>query len=105
MPKTYDLDPRIAATGGRRRNPPDPKSEYTWAGMMAWADWRRTQVHRHTRAYGCAKCGAAFGSPNAVYAHLAKAHPAGGSRLLLAPLGPSESSIQGTGRVRVEAGA
>ena len=77
MPNTseLELDPRIAATGGRRRVPTDPKSNYEWPGMTPWPDWRRTRVHRHTAYYGCAKCGARFSSPHAVYTHLAKVHP------------------------------
>lgn len=104
MPQTHDLDPRITATGGRRRNPRDPKSGYEWPGMTALPDWSRTRVHRHTRAYGCAKCGARFGSPQAVYTHLAKTHPtrpspALGSRLLLAPLSLSEVPTGGNGHL------
>ena len=34
------------------------------------------RAHRHTAYYGCAKCGARFSSPQAVYAHLDKVHPA-----------------------------
>ena len=101
---TDDVDPRIAATGGRRRTPGDPKSGYTWAGMADWGDWRQTRAHRHTRAYGCAKCGATFHTPNAVYVHLAVAHPRaragrGGLRGNSARLRPSQGQGKGIGRV------
>ena len=104
MTKTYDLDldPRIAATGGRRRSPRDPKSGYEWPGMMAWPDWRRTRVHRHTAYCGCAKCGVRFSSPQAVYAHLAKVHPAKGSWRIGARLRPSQGPAGGNGRVNAE---
>lgn len=104
MPKTYDLDldARIEASGGRRRVARDPKSNYEWPGMMAWPDWSRTRVHRHTAYYGCAKCGARFSSPQAVYAHLAKLHPAKGSRPLGARLSPLNGSGRGSGRVSAE---
>ena len=36
--------------------------------------WVETEVHRHTAYYGCAHCGARFGTPQAVYVHLAKVH-------------------------------
>jgi hypothetical protein len=94
-----DVDPRIAATGGYRRNPRDPKSNYEWPGMVSLPNWRLTRVHEHTAYYGCAKCGARFGSPQAVYAHLARAHPAAWSRPRLADLRPSEVSSRGNGRV------
>lgn len=94
-----DVDPRIAATGGRRRTPGDPKSGYEWPGMMAAPDWARTRTHRHTRAYGCAKCGARFGSPHAAYTHIAKVHPALGSGRVSRRLRPSQGQGEGIGRV------
>ena len=83
------IDPRVAATNGRLQR---PKSEYTWPGMVAWADWRKTRVRQHTKSYSCAKCGASFASPNGVYAHLDRAHPAGGSRR--APLRLTASDVR-----------
>jgi hypothetical protein len=73
-------DPRIAATNGRRQRLGSAKAEYTWPGMMAWADWRKTRVHQYTKTYRCARCGAAFSTPHAVYAHLDRTHSAGGCR-------------------------
>ncbi len=100
MPQTTnEVDPRIAATGGRRRVAGDPKSGYEWPGMMAAPDWVKTRVHRHTRVYGCTRCGVAFHTPHAVYAHLARAHPALGSRPRSGRLGPSEGRAGGNGRV------
>lgn len=68
------LDPRIAATGGRRRTFGRAKANYEWLGMMAEADWRKTRVHQHTSYYGCGRCGTRFATPQAVYAHLARRH-------------------------------
>jgi hypothetical protein len=65
------VDPRIAKHGGTRK---DRKSNYDFAGMMDSASWRRTEVHEHTRWYGCALCGQKFSGPHAVYGHLAKRH-------------------------------
>jgi hypothetical protein len=69
------VDPRIAATGGRRRIFGDPKSCYTWPGMTDAVAWARSDVHKHTSYYGCAWCGQGFRSPNAVYTHIDKVHP------------------------------
>jgi hypothetical protein len=90
-------DPRVAATGGYRRVPGDPKSNYEWPGMMRLPDWQRTRVHRHS-TYFCGKCGVQFGSPQAVYTHLAKRHPATGFRAGAARLTPSKVSSGGNGR-------
>jgi hypothetical protein len=102
-----EVDERIAATGGYRRVPGDPRSNYEWPGMVALPNWRQTRVHKHTRYYACAKCGARFGSPHAVYAHLAKIHPARGKvaqRHGLRPVGgdlkAAGASTGGKGRVR-----
>ena len=65
------IDPRVAKHGGTRNS---PKAHYDFAGMMDAASWRRTQVHKHTRWYGCALCGQRFAGPHAVYTHLAKRH-------------------------------
>jgi hypothetical protein len=79
-----DADWRIAATGGYRRVPSNPKSDYQWPGMTALPAWQQTRVHRHTAYYGCAKCGARFKSPGAAYVHLARAHPVSATRSRLA---------------------
>ena len=84
-------DPRIAATNGRRQRLESPKAEYTWPGMMAWADWRKTRVHQHTKTYSCARCGANFNTPHAVYAHLDRVHSAGGSQPARGRLKASET--------------
>jgi hypothetical protein len=65
------IDPRVAKHGGTRKS---PKSHYDFPGMMDAASWRRTQVHAHTRFYGCHRCGRKFAGPHAVYTHLAKVH-------------------------------
>jgi hypothetical protein len=65
------VDPRVAKHGGTRK---DPKAHYDFPGMVDAASWRRTEVHRHTRWYGCAVCGQKFSGPHAVYTHLAKVH-------------------------------
>ena len=93
-----DVDPRVAATGGYRRNPTDPKSNYEWPGMMPLPAWQRTRIHQHS-TYFCAKCGRRLGSPQAVYTHLAKVHPAAGSRPARARVAPSEASATGNGRI------
>jgi hypothetical protein len=61
----------VAAHGGTRR---DAKAKYQFSGQMDAASWRRTQVHEHTRYYGCGVCGQRFAGPHAVYTHLAKRH-------------------------------
>lgn len=101
-----DVDPRVEASGGYRRIPTDPKSNYEWPGMTPLPDWQRTHVHRHTRFYECAKCNTRFGSPHAVYTHLAKEHPrkgrpATGFGRMGGDLSPSNGS--GGGNSRVEA--
>lgn len=65
------VDPRVARHGGTRR---DRRAQYDFPGMSDAATWRRTAVHRATRWYGCALCGAKFSGPHAVYGHLAKGH-------------------------------
>ena len=45
------VDPRVAKHGGTRK---DPKANYDFPGMMDAASWRRTEVHKATRWYGCA---------------------------------------------------
>jgi hypothetical protein len=65
------IDPRVAKHGGTRR---DPKSNYDYPAMMSDGHWRETLVHRHTRWYGCSRCGQGFTGPHAVYTHLAKRH-------------------------------
>jgi hypothetical protein len=65
------VDPRVAKHGGTRK---DPKSNYDFPGMTDAANWRKTEVHRHTRWYGCALCGLKVSGPHAVYTHLAKVH-------------------------------
>ena len=99
MGNTDEVDPRVAATGGRRRIPGDPKSNSEWPGMMPLPAWSRTRVHEHS-TYFCGKCGARLGSPQAVYTHLAKRHPATTSRPRPARLTPPEASARGNGRVR-----
>ena len=64
-------DPRVAKHGGTRN---DPKSTYQFAGQIEQANWRRTEVHKHTYGYWCGLCGQRFASPSAVYCHLAKRH-------------------------------
>jgi hypothetical protein len=92
------VDPRVAATGGRRERWGDPKSPYIWPGMAREADWRRTDVHKVSR-YSCARCGKRFGSPAAVYAHLAKVHPARGLQPRRRRLRPAGVEGNGAGRV------
>jgi hypothetical protein len=65
------IDPRVAKRGGTRQ---DAKSHYESPGMVDAANWRRTEVHKHTAWYGCALCGKRFAMPHAVYTHLAKVH-------------------------------
>jgi hypothetical protein len=65
------VDPRVAKRGGTRK---DRKSNYDYPGMASDGDWRETEVHRHTRWYGCALCGLKVSGPHAVYTHLAKVH-------------------------------
>jgi hypothetical protein len=65
------VDPRVAKHGGTRK---DRKSNYDFPGMMDAANWRKTEVHKHTAWYGCALCGRKFNGPHAVYTHLAKRH-------------------------------
>jgi hypothetical protein len=65
------VDPRVANHGGTRT---DRKSNYDFPGMMEQASWRRTKVHKHTRWYGCARCGQKLSGPHAVYTHFAKVH-------------------------------
>lgn len=65
------VDPRVAKHGGHRSG---PKSQYEFPGMMPSRASVQTEMHRHTAYYGCAWCGASFGTPQAVYAHLAKRH-------------------------------
>jgi hypothetical protein len=65
------VDPRVAKHGGTRR---DSKSNYDFPGMVDQASWRRTDVHKHTRMYGCSRCGRKFKTPHAIYTHLAKVH-------------------------------
>jgi hypothetical protein len=65
-----ELDPRIAATGGKRES----GGRYIWPGMMDHRSWERTLAHRHTRQYSCGRCGQAFKNPDAVYTHMAKVH-------------------------------
>jgi hypothetical protein len=96
------VDPRIAATGGYRRVPTDRKSNYEWPGMMPLPAWQRTRIHQHS-TYFCAKCGRRLGSPQAVYTHLAKVHPAATSRPRSARLAPSETPPRGNRRIRREA--
>jgi hypothetical protein len=74
--ETVDLtvDPRVAATGGRRRIFGDEKKNYEWPGMASQTDWLRTRVHQHTIYYGCSRCGTKFKTPHAAYSHLAKIH-------------------------------
>ena len=67
------VDPKITATGGRRRRSGDAKSNYEWPGTTPQPDWIKTRVHRHS-SYGCARCGKRFATPHGVYAHLAKVH-------------------------------
>ena len=64
--------PRVAKHGGTRK---DPKANYDFPGMMDAASWRRTEVHKATRWYGCAHCGRKFGGPHAVYAPSQSARP------------------------------
>jgi len=42
--------------------------------MVEDSSWRRSEVHRATRFYGCFLCGTKFTGPHAVYTHLAKLH-------------------------------
>jgi len=65
------VDPRVVKHGGTRK---DPKSNYDFPGMVDAANWRRTEVQKHTAWYGCAVCGQKFSGPHAVYTHLAKVH-------------------------------
>jgi hypothetical protein len=65
------VDPRVAKHGGTRR---DAKSNYDFPGMMDAASWRRTEVHKHTKYYGCFRCGQRFKGPHAFYTHNAKIH-------------------------------
>jgi hypothetical protein len=65
------IDPRVAKHGGTRRG---PKSNYDFPGMAQDYAWRQTLVHKHTRFYGCHRCGRKFSGPHAVYSHLAKVH-------------------------------
>ena len=67
--------------------------------MMLLPNWSQTQVHHHTRAYGCARCPKTFASPQAVYIHLTKIHPATGFELPPSHLSPSEVLVGGKGRV------
>jgi hypothetical protein len=92
------VDPRIRASGGRRERWGDPRSPYIWPGMMRDADWRRTDVHKHS-SYYCARCAKRFGSPAAVYTHLAKVHPPTGLAPRNRRLRPAEGSANGAGRV------
>jgi hypothetical protein len=68
-----EIDPRVGAAGGSRRH---PKNGYDFPGMASDSDWRKTRVHQHTSYYGCVFCGQGFKGPHAVYAHIAKRHPA-----------------------------
>jgi hypothetical protein len=95
--QTVDL--RVAATGGRRERQGDARSPYIWRGMARDADWRRTDVHHHN-CYSCAKCGKRFGSPAAVYTHLAKVHPPTGSAPRNGRVRPAEGNGNGAGRVQ-----
>jgi hypothetical protein len=97
------VDSRVAATGGRRERWGDPKSPYIWPGMMRDADWRRTNVHKHS-SYYCARCAKPFRSPAAVYTHLAKVHPPTGLAPRNRPLRPAEGSANGAGRVARKTG-
>jgi hypothetical protein len=65
------VDPRVAKHGGWRKS---VKDQYEFPGMESSRSWVQTEVHRHTAYYGCARCGARFGTPQAVYVHLAKVH-------------------------------
>jgi hypothetical protein len=65
------IDPRVARHGGSRL---DRRSNYDFPRMREEASWRRTEVHRATRFYGCSLCGQKFTGPHAVYSHLAKRH-------------------------------
>jgi hypothetical protein len=65
------VDPRVAKHRGTRR---DSKSNYDFPGMVDQASWRRSDVHKATRLYGCSRCGQKFRTPHAVYTHLAKRH-------------------------------
>jgi hypothetical protein len=65
------VDPRVAKVGGTRRS---PKANYDFPAMVDAASWRRTEIHRFTRWYGCAFCSQTFKGPHAVYTHLAKCH-------------------------------
>lgn len=72
MSLTKEVDPRITASGGRRRY--DETTNYEWPGMMSQPNWQQTKVHQHTSYYGCAVCGQPYKTPHAVYTHLAKRH-------------------------------
>jgi len=65
------IDPRVAKHGGTRR---DDHANYDFPGMTDQSPWRRSEVHKATRYYGCALCGIKFTGPHAVYTHLAKVH-------------------------------
>ena len=66
------VDPRVAKVGGTRRN---AKSNFEYPAISDAATWRRTEVHRYTRWYGCAFCSQTFNGPSATYTHIAKRHP------------------------------
>jgi hypothetical protein len=51
------------------------KRSRTYPGMVDKGSWRRSNVHRHTRFYGCWFCGVGFRDPTAVYTHIDKRHP------------------------------
>lgn len=65
------IDPRVAKHGSTRKS---RKDNYDFPGMVDDTSWRRTEVQKATRFYGCALCGQKFTGPHAVYAHLAKVH-------------------------------
>lgn len=44
-----------------------------YPGMADRRDWRRTEVHQHSR-YRCLWCGYEFAEPLAVYHHLDRKH-------------------------------
>ncbi len=71
-PRTTPLiDPRVAKHGGTRKS---RKDNYDFPGMVDDTSWRRTDVHKATRFYGCTLYGQKFTGPHAVYTHLAKVH-------------------------------
>ena len=71
VPAAPLVDPRVAKHGGTRK---DAKSNYDFPRMVDAANWRKTEVLKHTAWYGCALCGQKFNGPHAVYTHLAKVH-------------------------------